>query len=537
MPGYRLPNDLRKQLPRGLEAYELSHLRRSDTTWRKNLCALRGLIPRGGRICVRCGRLMEQPSTDRKSYLRAILALLMTTAWSWFFRYALWNAMAVFAQHFTIVQSQGYLKGVEVAQSSTEIQHVLGSPVRSYGFTVGEVRRGFGTEFTEWSVPLKGPNGRGHLYGVANRLGDSWDYSRLAFLSGDGQTTVDLTPPPRRDSLKRADQVSRVYLVPMDSAAAKMIDWAPRYYQQKLGLDVIILPPISMDSSVIDQKRKQVVAEQAIDAMRKARPDISSDPSAVLIGIMSQDMYIRGYDWDYATNLRLRRFAVISTARLQPFADLGRWNRRLLFLLLVEKWNPELIRSRIQKLLSKNVYALSFDLPLSNDWTSLLGSGVRTGADVDWMGSEIIGAEKRWDSFVAYGDPDVSVVTEEGNPPVWRFDTAGDPPDTSSESFITDLKIGLFTERKTDFIFKDDFPLTFSRAYRNLDDHIRPFGIGTNDTLDIFLIGVMGSYIDLILDDGARLHYERDRSAKFAGQQVYRLSGGSDASTLIYEDS
>jgi YD repeat-containing protein len=196
----------------------------------------------------------------------------------------------------------------------------------------------------------------------------------------------------------------------------------------------------------------------------------------------------------------------------------------------------ELVRSRLQKLLTKNIYVLAFDLPLSNDWTSLVGAGVRTGAQVDWMGSEIIGSEKRWDAFVESGDPDVSLVTEKGKPPVWRFDKAGDPPDTSSESFVADLKIGLFIQRKTDFIFKDAFPLYFSRAYRNQDQQSRAFGIGTNDTLDIFLSGKMGSYIELILDDGGRIHFERDTSS--GAGQLYRPDAGSgewDSSTLVFD--
>lgn len=441
------------------------------------------------------------------------------------------------SQHWVVVQSPAYLKGLQAAEGSPEIQRVVGGPIKPGGFTIGELRRGYGSEFTEWSAWLKGPNGSGHLYAVANRVGASWDYSRLAFVSVDGRT-VDLTPPPHRDSLKLADEVSRIYLVALDPAAAQMIAWAPRYYTLKLGVDVTVLPQISLDSSVTDPKRKQVVAETAIATMRKALPDLADDPSAVLIGITSHDMFIRGFNWTYATNWRERRFAVISTARLQPFADLGGWNRQLLSFLLLENWNVELVRSRLQKLLSKNIYVLAFDFPLSNDWTSLLGAGVRTGAQVDWMGSEIIGSEKRWDAFVDSGDPNVSLVTEKGKPPVWRFHNAGDPPDTSSESFVADLRIGLFIQRKTDFVFKDAFPLYFSRAYRNQDQQSRAFGIGTNDTLDIFLVGKMGSYIELVLNDGAVIHFDRDASPKARGAQIYRPNGDAGewvSSTLIYE--
>jgi len=504
-----------------------------------NCPACGALVRTGKNVCVRCGSLLQPPnksvSKKETSYLRTVLVLVGTVAWSWFFRYALWNAFWVLSQHWVVVQSPAYLKGLQTAQGSPEIQRLLGGPIKPGGFTIGELRRGYGSEFTEWSAWMKGPRGSGHLYAVANRVGDSWDYSRLAFASSDGRT-VDLTPPPHRDSLKLADEVSRVYLVPLDPAAAQMIAWAPQYYTLKLGIAVTLLPQISLDSSVTDPKRKQVVAEMAIADMRKGLPDLADDTSAVLIGVTSHDMYIRGYNWTYATNWRVRRFAVISTARLQPFADLGRWNRQVLSFLLLENWNVELVRSRLQKLLTKNIYVLAFDLPLSNDWTSLVGAGVRTGAQVDWMGSEIIGSENRWDAFVEPGDPDVSLVTEKGKPPVWRFDTAGDPADTSSESFVADLRIGLFIQRKTDFIFKDSFPLYFSRAYRNQDQQSRAFGIGTNDALDIFLVGKMGSYGELILDDGGRVHFDRDTSS--GNGQLYRAAAGSgewDSSTLVFD--
>jgi YD repeat-containing protein len=503
-------------------------------------CPTCGALVRAGRnACVRCGSLLQPPnesaSKKEASYLRTVLVLIGTLAWSWFFRYALWNAFWVLSQHWVVVQSPAYLKGLQTAEGSPEIQRLVGGPVKPGGFTIGEVRRGYGTEFTEWSAWLKGPHGGGHLYAVANRVGDSWDYSRLTFVSSDGGT-VDLTPPPHRDSLKLADEVSRVYLVALDPAAARMIDWAPRYYELKLGLEVTVLPQISLDSSVTDPKRKQVVAEMAVTTMRNALPDLADDPSAVLIGVTSRDMYIRAYDWAYATNWRERRFAVISTARLQPFADLGRWNRQLLSYLLLANWNVELVRSRLQKLLTKNLYVLAFNLPLSNDWTSLVGAGVRTGAQVDWMGSEIIGSEKRWDAFVESGDPDVSLVTEKRKPPVWRFDYVGDPRDTSSESFVADLRIGLFIQRKTDFIFKDAFPLYFSRAYRNQDQQSRAFGIGTNDTLDMFLVGKMGSYIELVLDDGGVIHFDRDTSS--GNGELYRPNDDAGewySSTLVFD--
>jgi YD repeat-containing protein len=91
-------------------------------------------------------------------------------------------------------------------------------------------------------------------------------------------------------------------------------------------------------------------------------------------------------------------------------------------------------------------------------------------------------------------------------------------PDTSSEMFSADLRFGMFIQRRTDFNFDEPQPLVFTRVYRTQDPQSRPFGIGANDSLDMFLSGQMGSWIDLIREDGSRFRYER--SSKTA--QIYK---------------
>jgi YD repeat-containing protein len=134
------------------------------------------------------------------------------------------------------------------------------------------------------------------------------------------------------------------------------------------------------------------------------------------------------------------------------------------------------------------------------------------------MGNEIIGATGRWTPALEDGDPEVSFLTEAGNPSVWRFDGLDDPKDTSSQALTSDIRLGLVTRRKTDYVLKD---LAFSRAYRNRWEQPMSFGIGTIHTLDIFLVGEMGSYIELIYTNGSRIHFDRDKSPAAANQQVY----------------
>lgn len=78
-----------------------------------------------------------------------------------------------------------------------------------------------------------------------------------------------------------------------------------------------------------------------------------------------------------------------------------------------------------------------------------------------------------------------------------------------------DLQTGLFVYSKTDLVLPDVIPLVLTRTYRQNDFISRPFGIGTNDSFDFFMVGDNASfpegytYQDLILPDGGRVHFPR----------------------------
>ncbi len=80
---------------------------------------------------------------------------------------------------------------------------------------------------------------------------------------------------------------------------------------------------------------------------------------------------------------------------------------------------------------------------------------------------------------------------------------AGDPVNLSS---------GLFVYNKTDLVLSDVIPLSLTRTYRQNDSWSRPFGIGATHPYEMFLGGDgtgygVTPYVDLILPDGARIHF------------------------------
>jgi len=74
-----------------------------------------------------------------------------------------------------------------------------------------------------------------------------------------------------------------------------------------------------------------------------------------------------------------------------------------------------------------------------------------------------------------------------------------------------DLYTGLFEHLVVDVTLPDIMPLTLSRTYRTRDTVSRAFGIGASHSYDYFLIGdtFPYSFQDLVLPDGARIHYTR----------------------------
>lgn len=74
-----------------------------------------------------------------------------------------------------------------------------------------------------------------------------------------------------------------------------------------------------------------------------------------------------------------------------------------------------------------------------------------------------------------------------------------------------DCATGLFMHARTDLSIPGIIPLELTRVYRQSDNTVRAFGVGTNDRYDIFTIGDIypWTYQDLILPDGGRIHFPR----------------------------
>ena len=417
-------------------------------------------------------------------------------------------------------------QGVALAKASPKVQQLLGNGIKNEWPPLGTTKSGAGWAFTEFTVHLSGSKGSGHLYGVANAVNGKWEFSGLTVSVDQKNQKVDLTPPPLPQNLPVVPK-KKVYLVPIGLEPSEKLDWAPAYYRAKFAVDVQLLPAEQMPDGMEDSKRGQVDSDRLIERMRTEHVDLVVDPANILIGITSRDMFIPDFNWSFGENLRSDgRFVMISTSRLHPSG--------------LSTSNPEWFRSRVQKILSKNIAVEYFDLPLSYDETSLVASGTRSGSDWDQESESIIGAAGRWRPSSNEGsDFEVAIYEISDKPPIWHLaQSRENPMETGTRIFDTDLNDGLFLYRKTDFFLGGTYPLGLTRVYNGLDPQMRPFGLGMNDSLDIFLAGEMGKYTELISEDGGSARFTANGQVEAKGAVYNGEYGGGlfSRATAYYQN-
>jgi predicted Zn-dependent protease len=204
-----------------------------------------------------------------------------------------------------------------------------------------------------------------------------WIASAALILAGIFNVTNGLfsAPPAGRADLIPDHPIGRtVLLAPLDDFAAAELEDLAEFYAVRYGIEVDVLPPASIPASARDPARYQLVAEELIDVLRAAYPE-AGDPDHVVIGVTSDDLYIRSVpDWNWAFGFRDEgHLAVVSTARMGP--ALGPFGHRL---------EP----ARLRKMVTKNIGVLYFELRQSDDPVSVLYDNILGLDDLDGMGED-----------------------------------------------------------------------------------------------------------------------------------------------------
>jgi len=316
-------------------------------------------------------------------------------------------------------------------------------------------------------------------------------------------SSVPLPHPASRDQLHGSGQI---YLIPIGDTAHLITPSLLQYYRTTYGLLLQVLPSLPVPEWARDEARQQLVADELIEAMRRAYPERAASLNSVLIGLTDEDIYISELDWKFALNFReTPHELVISTARLNP-SYYGRPE------------SPSLLETRLRKLITKNIGLSFYGLALTGDSRSVLYSDVETMETLDAMGDDYSArdARSRRGDTHEVGDPCFTVrhyYSSKKN----RIDSpyltgcSKTHGETDLEVLNIYLRYGMLLSRRTDFYLPGSLPLELSRVVRTQDSRSRVFGIGGNHSLNIFPVGNEWpfTWMDLISEDGGRLHYLR----------------------------
>lgn len=399
-----------------------------------------------------------------------------------------------------------YLKASELLRASPLLAERLGHPVAE-GEVIGGITQPrsspegqlLGAPFALFTVEVYGPSGKGKVHGVANLVGEEWKLSALSFTPAGSRERINLLPPPQPEAV-RVRGSGTIYLVPLGKPVLYTLDGLQEYLQRRFEAKVELLPWLPLPLGVWhDSYPHAVEADKLIEYMKGAHPEVANDPEVILIGITERQMAADAFGWSSSFTIRRQgRLAVISTQLMGPWTPL-------------EEANPEVVQSRLRKVLLKDIGLLYLKLPLSSDPTSVLLANLDSTTTIDLMTEEFLGARGLWRSDLSEEAPCISVTRFPDGRYAWldAYDRLP-PSDTHLQRFSYCPGFGMFAQQQIDFFFPEPFPLALRRLYRTQDDRSRAFGVGNNHSLDIFLVGSAPRYVELVLEDGGRIRFERD---------------------------
>jgi predicted Zn-dependent protease len=163
-----------------------------------------------------------------------------------------------------------------------------------------------------------------------------------------------------------------VYFAPVGTVSEEQLAFAQHYVKEKFGLDSLVLASITPDRyHLFDGPRNQLIAERALDKLRKDRGPALEGKKSIVIGIANIDMFLESKDWPYALTAREdTRMGLISIARVDP-ANEGERRKEALF------------HARFQKLLARNVSVLYYGRSENDNAKSALYAELKSIEELD----------------------------------------------------------------------------------------------------------------------------------------------------------
>ena len=172
-----------------------------------------------------------------------------------------------------------------------------------------------------------------------------------------------------------ANPRSVIYLVPTSPATAERLPELQRYFHDALHLDLQVLPIFTPGPSGWNGVRRQRSADDLVQQLIEREETRLRDGRAVVIAITEEDLYTGESEWVFG-RWTPARVAVVSYARMDP-QSFGL------------EADPALLSTRLQRIVTRYIGKLYFDLPWSSDATSLLYSDLRSISGIDKLSNDL----------------------------------------------------------------------------------------------------------------------------------------------------
>jgi predicted Zn-dependent protease len=167
-----------------------------------------------------------------------------------------------------------------------------------------------------------------------------------------------------------------LYLVAVGDVPADLLNDLTTHFEGKFGIPFEVLSSLLFDRATFDRQRSQTIADELISAVRRRYPRLARDSRARVIAVTPHDMYMRemANQWQFTFSLRSDddHFAVVSYARMDP-ARLG------------GRADAERLKTRLRKMVAKNIGIMYYGLPISQDPRSVLYGQIGGLRELDEM--------------------------------------------------------------------------------------------------------------------------------------------------------
>jgi predicted Zn-dependent protease len=321
---------------------------------------------------------------------------------------------------------------------------------------------------------------RAHGYAIVHlrAFGGPWLISGLEVHDQNEGHLIDLAKPGPPAKPEQLQGSGSLYFVAFGDAASGDVGDLAGFLGKEFGIPVKVLPPMTLPAEAYDARRKQWVAEMLVQSMAAKYPDIAADPDAKIVGVLEDDLYIRGWNWNFTYSYRGGgKYSVIPTARLDPAFDHF-------------PPSPAIRMERLRKIAMKPVglLYLGFEESANPQSVDAIEASIE---DIDRMGSVFLASDVRAHGATkdADGSPCLTfysanvagVPVDKPIVPCWQ-----QGGDSESTQYQIDLARGRFQLTRIDLDRRGPVTLVLQRmnfSY-HFDDKIRAFGKSSWQNLD-----------------------------------------------------